>query len=126
MASIGWRRFRFFDDVQHTDASLPDSVTATCSGQEEEIWLGCEDGLIVCLDRNLDVKVTFPAFRGHVFGLLIEGVGRLHWMHYLFVVVIFPHADGWLAGLTTPLSSLHCLSDKMNSPAYFSNPHKHF
>lgn len=74
MASIGWRRFKFFDEVRYPEASLPDGVTASCSGQDEEVWLGCSDGLVVCLDRELSVKVTFPAFRSRVHCLHIDAV----------------------------------------------------
>ena len=74
MASIGWRRFKFFDEVRHAEASLPEGVTASCGGPEEEVWLGCRDGLAVCLDRDMAVKATFPAFRGHIHCVTIENV----------------------------------------------------
>lgn len=74
--SLGWKRFRFFDETRLDDASLPENVTASASGGEGETWLGCADGLVVCLDRDLAVKTTFPAFQGRVHCVLEEKVRR--------------------------------------------------
>ena len=66
MTSIGWKKFNFFDEERRTDAPFPEGVTTACSGIDDDIWLGCSDGLLVCLDKDLAIKVTFPGFKGTV------------------------------------------------------------
>ena len=66
MASIGWKRFKFFDEERHREAPLPEGVTASCAGTDNDVWLACADGLVVCMDRDLAIKITFPAFRATV------------------------------------------------------------
>lgn len=74
MANLGWKRFKFFDEARFEDSPLPDSVTASCPGGDGDVWLGCGDGLVVCLDRGLAVKATFPAYQGRVHTIQVDKV----------------------------------------------------
>lgn len=66
MGSIGWKRFKFFDEERFRDTPFPEGVTAACAGPDDDIWLACADGLMVCMDRELAIRTTFTAFRGKV------------------------------------------------------------
>ena len=74
MGSIGWKRFKFFDEERFRETPFPEGVTAACAGPDDDIWLACADGLIVCMDRELAIKTTFSAFRGKVYFLNISKV----------------------------------------------------
>ncbi|KAL4537889.1 hypothetical protein Ndes2526B_g04250 [Nannochloris sp. 'desiccata'] len=72
MASIGWKKFKFFDEERHTGAPFPEGVTTACAGINDDVWLACADGLVVCMDRDLSIKSTFPAFKGKVHHLNVS------------------------------------------------------
>lgn len=74
MASIGWKKFKFFDEERHTGAPFPEGVTTACAGINDDVWLACADGLVVCMDRDLSIKSTFPAFKGKVHHLNVSKV----------------------------------------------------
>jgi hypothetical protein len=73
---LGWKTFRFFDEIHCSAASLPANVSATATTASDTIWLGTADGLIVCLNDDFTPAVTLPAFRGRVHCLVINA-GRL-------------------------------------------------
>jgi hypothetical protein len=76
MASIGWKKFKFFDEERHTEAPFPEGVTTACAGLNDDVWLACADGLVVCMDKELGIKSTFPAFKGKVHYLSVSKVRR--------------------------------------------------
>lgn len=79
MGSLGWKRFKFFDEVWNQNGSLPQQVSASCwSTETGDIWLACVDGLIVCVDQDMAIKMSFKAFeQGHVHAISIYQVGVL-------------------------------------------------
>jgi len=91
MASIGWKKFKFFDEERHTGAPFPEGVTTACAGINDDVWLACADGLVVCMDKELAIKSTFPAFKGKVHYLNVSKVGKQnHLQHHFnnFIIII--------------------------------------
>ncbi len=66
----GWKRFRFFNDDSYPDVALPTNVTCSCT-LGSSVWLGCNDGLVVCLDSDLSIRATFKAH-----GLRVDHIGE--------------------------------------------------
>lgn len=78
MAYSGWKRFRFFQEEAHADAVLPSNVSCSCS-LGGSIWLGCSDGLAVCVAHDLSVRATFQAHAvrlDHVSAVQVRWWGR--------------------------------------------------
>lgn len=76
MASIGWKKFKLFEDIRYPEASLPQGVVAACIGTDDDIWLACNDGLVVCLNHELAIKSTFQAYKGAIYALSVA-LGKL-------------------------------------------------
>ena len=79
MGSLGWKKFKFFEEVWHQNGSLPQQVMASCwDSDTSDVWLACLDGLIVCLDRDMSIKTSFKAFKqGCVHAIAISQVGGM-------------------------------------------------
>jgi hypothetical protein len=86
MTSIGWKKFKFFDEERHTGAPFPEGVTTACAGLNDDVWLACADGLVVCMDKELSIKSTFPAYKGTVHYLNVSKVRGKTYSTYSFLV----------------------------------------
>ena len=73
--AVAWRKFRFFDDDRsRSGTALPENVACTCAGADGTLWLGCTDGVILCLGRDLAVAASFPAHKAAVLHLCYDQV----------------------------------------------------
>lgn len=71
--AVAWRKFRFFDeDRTRSGAAIPENVACTCAGADGTLWLGCTDGVILCLGRDLAVAASFPAHKATVLHLCYD------------------------------------------------------
>lgn len=61
--TVGWKRFKFFDDVK-VQAQLPDNVSYACCDPDGRIWLGSTDGFVARLDGDLNLQTSFTAHQG--------------------------------------------------------------
>ncbi|GAB4818399.1 hypothetical protein N2152v2_005445 [Parachlorella kessleri] len=84
----GWKRFRFFNDDSYPDVALPTNVTCSCT-LGSSVWLGCNDGLVVCLDSDLSIRATFKAH-----GLRVDHIGEAPGGRMLTVGPEGPEGDG--------------------------------
>ena len=94
MGSLGWKTFGFFDAKirdEHTGEGLVEGVTAVCRGYLDSArvykqggttasvagghtveksnihqctWVGLSNGLVHCLDEDMEVAVAFPTGHG--------------------------------------------------------------
>lgn len=63
LMTVTWRSFKFLQagDGRKVDFSGP---TTCCSAGREDLFFGCEGGVVHVLDKSLQDKITFTAY-GH-------------------------------------------------------------
>lgn len=60
MLSLGWKKFSFFEQSPRRDHEVPAAASRCCPGPDAVI-VGCTDGSVALLDRNLQIKQTYQA-----------------------------------------------------------------
>ena len=64
----GFKKFRFWSSEARDGPPTPDNVSCTAAGGGS-VWLGCEDGTVVCLGSDLSLQASFQAHQGRLHGL---------------------------------------------------------
>ena len=60
MLSLGWKKFSFFEQSARRNHEFPAAATRACQGSDA-IIVGCSDGSVALLDRNLQIQQAFQA-----------------------------------------------------------------
>lgn len=60
MLSLGWKKFSFFEQSLKREHEFPESASICCPGPDL-IVVGCADGSVALLDRELQMQQAFQA-----------------------------------------------------------------
>ena len=58
--SLGWKKFSFFEQTSRRNHEFPAAASRCCQGPDA-IVVGCSDGSVALLDRNLQIQQAFQA-----------------------------------------------------------------